>query len=277
MLRPMNHCGAPMELALPLNKRPMLPGVCSTCGSIAFRCVVAAPVAGSAAQVWMAENVGRLLSLSTECSTALSPDRLQTGLKCLVDQRYNGSVVDAALDAGLSRASVCWWIRGRGKLSLGMLMQLCHRAEADIVELVEGRYVGRASDRQPIQANERCYTRTTTSWPEMADALKSALLESPPPNTREVARRLGVSHRMLSDRLPKDFSRLAAEAKRRRDLRSMALYAEAVETYSLTAKSLVADNRRVSSALLQRESGLSSFSRNANRTRAISEVVGRYS
>ena len=53
---------------------------------------------------------------------------------------------------------------------------------------------------------------------------------------RENGEELQVSHRMLSDRLPKDFSRLAAEAKRRRDLRSMALYAEAVETYSLTAK-----------------------------------------
>jgi len=147
------------------------------------------------------ESVGRLLALPSVHIDAMSLDGLQVGLRDLVNQRYRGSVVDAAIDSGLSRASVCWWIRGRGKPSLGMLMQLCHRAEADVVELIRGRYVHRESSGLPVRAIDRDYNKASTSWPEIALAMKAALLEDPPPTMKGMGKRLGVNHRLLRARL----------------------------------------------------------------------------
>ena len=67
-----------------------------------------------------------------------------------------------------------------------------------------------------------------------------------------------------------------AAAKDFRALRSRKLFEDAVTAYASSAKDLKASGRRVSSSALQRRSGLTAFSKNANRNRAIAQIVGRY-
>ena len=138
-LREATVCGAPESERLPANARPKASHVCSTCGSLGFACLTDAVTPATDEELWVAEQVGRLLAVAPQVGAAWTPTALQQGLRKVVDGAYHGSVVAASLGAGLSRASVCTWVSGKFKPSFAGLMQLCHHARVDVVELLGGR------------------------------------------------------------------------------------------------------------------------------------------
>lgn len=138
-LRSAAECGAEPDDRLKGNSRPRLSHVCSGCGSIGFKCIEDEPEAATPAEIWVAKQVGRLLACGAGTYQAWSTESLQRGMHQLVEGVYGGSVVEASLSAGLSRSSVCTWSSGKHRPSLAGLMQLCHHAQVDVVELLSGR------------------------------------------------------------------------------------------------------------------------------------------
>ena len=140
-LRLSSLCGATKEQRLSPHMRPMRSNVCSACGNIGFRCVSDELKQGSVGEVWAAKQVGALLGLFTDRVAVLSPELLRAGIQRMVDERFGGSVVRAASEVGLSRSLVCTWVKGTKKPSLGLLLTLCHKAEAELIGVLEGEYV----------------------------------------------------------------------------------------------------------------------------------------
>jgi plasmid stability protein len=191
-LRPMTECGATSCAKLPIQKRPSLGGVCMQCGSVGFRCITEHAQLATAEEVWVAEQVARLIAMPATAS--LSAESLRAGLLALVNDVYGGSVVRASTDAGLARASVCTWVKGATP-GLPWLLQLCFHAGADIVALVCGSIrllddrstAGRKHDVVP-----RSYTLAPVEEAEVREQLLKAAEEERPPSIQEFARQHGM-------------------------------------------------------------------------------------
>lgn len=275
-LRAAGECGAPDTNKLILSRRPLIPGVCSHCGSIGFRCLSEKGQPASRSDIWVAASVGRLVALSTPRSQALSTEKLRLGLRDLVDQRFDGRTVNSALEAGLPRSIVGWWIRGDGMPTLGKLMALCYRAEADIVALIEGRYSYCESTGVKLQVSKRRYKRTRSNWSDVGQALVAATHEEPVPSVSEIARRFGVSPQLISRRLPRETALLVSAFNAFRERQRNDSYNTAFNTYSASAIALKALGRPVSKGLLIRHSGLFNFGNDSYRKCALTEVIRIY-
>ena len=297
-LRDAATCGAPSDQHLPAHRRPKVPYACSMCGSLGFACVTSEPEAADDADIWVATQIGKLLALPPQDCDYWTADRLQRGLYELVDDVYQGSVVRASLSAGLSRGSVCTWVAGKHKPSLAGLMQLCHNANADVVELFSGRLEtvpepGSTTDecadklaaddeeavalerRPPIDLLERGYTRRTCE-DDLRTGLELAVLESPPPNLSQLAARLETGSRFLREKWPAEVAALLEVSARYRRTQEEVKFEETVATFERCAGELATRGRPVTPKYLQAASGLVVFRQNLSRTRAMSEVVSRY-
>ncbi len=272
-------CGAEEGQRLPVSKRPMLSSVCSGCGSLGFRCQVHAQPAAPAADTWVAGQIGELLALPSQRVAALNLETLRAGLRELVKARYGGSVVRASREAGLARASVCTWAGGKGRPSLAMLAQLCHHGEAGLVALLEGRYEcapARGGSGEHFRTEARPYQRASMPWSEVRAAILKATTEVPPPSLAALAKRIGVSKRVMRSKLPQETSELVVRNTAHRRACDRQRYAESVAAYTACAQHLMSQGIKVSSKHLQKHSGLSAFSQNKAKARALAEVVGRY-
>ena len=297
-LRDAATCGAAPDQHLPANRRPKVSHACSACGSLGFACITDEPEPADDAEIWVATQVGKLLALPPLDCDYWTGDRFQRGLYELVDDVYQGSVVRASLSAGLSRGSVCTWVAGKHKPSLAGLMQLCHNANVDVVELFSGRLEtvpepGATTDecadklaaddeeavalerRPPIDLLERGYTRRTCE-DDLRTGLELAVLESPPPNLSQLAARLETGSRFLREKWPAEVAALLEASARYRRTQEEVKFEETVATFERCAGELATRGRPVTPKYLQAASGLVVFRQNLSRTRAMSEVVSRY-
>lgn len=275
-LRKTAHCGATPDKRLPLSNRPMLLPICSACGSLHFGCVDDEPESTTQAQVWVAENVACLLALPIDVTNRMSLDLLKSGLRDIVNKCYDGSVVKAALQSGLARGSVCWWLQGQSKPSLGLLVQLCLHAQADLVGLFSGLYIKRCSSGDFELITKRTYQRSASNWQDVASALEAALQEPSPPTISAMARRLGVNRRSMVEHQPQEVARLRAVGEDHRSQKNRQAYDNAVKIYELCAEMLKAEGRTVSRKTLEQKSKLAAFSTAISRCRAAEEISRRY-
>lgn len=299
-LRDAATCGAPSDQHLPAHRRPKVPYACSMCGSLGFACVTSEPEAADDADIWVATQIGKLLALPPQDCDYWTADRLQRGLYELVDDVYQGSVVRASLSAGLSRGSVCTWVAGKYRPSLAGLMQLCHHARVDVVELFSGRLEtvpepgaiedaeamdafaaddaeAVALERRPaIDLLERGYIRRTCE-DDLRIGLEMAVMESPPPNLRQLAVRLETSRRFLREKWPDQADALREASARYRREQEQVKFVATVATFERCAEELVSRGMPVTPKYLQAASGLVTFRQNLSRARAMSGVVSRYS
>ena len=181
------------------------------------------------------------------------------GLNELLEARYKGSVVNAALDCGFSRSTVCAWARGESRPPLGMLMVLCYRAEADIAALLEGHYLHVPAPAGTLVKPTRKYERSRSDWETVGRALTLASQQSKPPTTKEIAEKLGVPRRSIQTFAP----RQAAELALARRGYAERCRAERIDGYEVTlvraAEAILSQGRKVSCKRLINQSGIAAF------------------
>lgn len=220
--------------------------------------------------------------MDPEALARCSPRTVRQGLTALVQAAYGGSVVLAALQAGLSRGAVCMWVKGTAVPGLPWLLRLCFHSGADVIALLGGsfRRLGadeREQSRQLSEVVEREYTkRPTYSKPQLKKFLLAALDAAEPLSPAELSRRLGLHRDQLRKRCPEESQALAAahDAHRRRVYEQR--YRQAVGAYTKAACALRKRGKRAHAKALQVESGVVAFSRNAPRVRALREVMSAF-
>lgn len=276
-LRRSKVCGAAANDKLPLNKRPQLSPVSHSCASIGFGCVDDAPEEASASELWVARQVGRLVSLPPSVTDEFSRERLQAGIKALAEARFGRSTVDAAVGAELSRNLVWYWANTDTPPSLPLLLQLCASCGADPLALLEGRFEPGADVAPgPIRLVKRDYQRMTMTVEELRAAVEQAGSETPPPSAKSVARRLGVSERRMRVLVPDELAILVERNTMHRQQQEERTFQATVGAYEAAAQALVAEGKTVGAKYLQKRAGLVAYSHNRNRQRALEGVIAKY-
>jgi hypothetical protein len=275
-LRSTKMCGAGADERLRPSQRPSLSGVCGQCGSVGYRCCAEAPSPASDAEVWIAEQVGRLLALPVDVVSRFSKSTLQVGLEKLVEFQY-GSPVNAALQSGLSRASVWTWVKTDMRPTLPGLMQLCHHAGCDVVSLLGGEFVP-LPKTSPVahRVLRRTYIRTTHTDAQIREMLLLAAEESAPPTLAAFSRRIGLNEDAPRHRFPEESRVLAAAHAAYARSENQRKFDEALAAYSAAADVLTSKGMLVGAKYLQQEAGLVAFSQNEPRVRAMNIVIAQH-
>lgn len=271
-------CGAAAADRLPPQRRPSVGGVCSQCGSVGHRCAPEHPESASREELWVAEQVARLIALPSDAAAAFTKEALQQGLRALVAAAYGGSVVRASRDAGLSRASVCTWVRG-GAPALPWLLQLCFHAGADVLALLAGSFellpdpwtAGRRHD-----VHVRPYKFSGVDVESVREEMRRAASSPNPPSVHEFARRHDMHIDTPRHRFAAEAKALSDAHRRQQERLRQEQYDATVAAYMRAAEGIQAKGKTVHVGVLQRESGLVAFSQNDFRVRAMNEVVQKF-
>ncbi|MFZ3119117.1 MAG: TniQ family protein [Variovorax sp.] len=278
-LVPIPKCGAPASEQLAHQERPTLSGVCAHCGSIGYKCAHLEAEEASSQEVWVATEVEQLLAARGALASDVSDASLRAGIRALVSERFNGSVVRASVESGLSRSLVCTWLKG-SKPTLPWVLQLCHHAGVSIVALVGGKVqeadIKGAAGGETQRVVPRKYERTQLSRAEIEDRLQAALLMDHPPTIRDFAKQHTLKERLLRDWFPKEVRALGELTVERQNRDSQARYLTALEAYRAAAELIQTRGDAVHTRTLQQVSGIVAFSRNSNRVRAIEDVLAQY-
>jgi TniQ len=279
-LRAEDACDTPPEGILPIHNRPRYPGVCTRCGSIGHKCSGVAEAAGHA-EIWIAQQVAALLSLSDATTSELTAGCLHRGLIAVVTGAFNGEPVTAAKAARLGRGTLIAWLKHGGRPTFGPLVSLCLAARADLVSMFRGEF--RLSPDAPLRqletpsgiARRRHFQH---NWREIHDALLSGLSDESLVTVNSIATRFRVEFRHMRLRFPFEVTALVEKSARFREEAKGRRYEDALAAYSAGADALVSRGVKVRSRYLQKESGLWLFSGQPWKTRAaaLREVMARY-
>lgn len=220
-----------------------------------------------------------MLAARGALASDVSDASLRAGIRALVSERFNGSVVRASIESGLSRSLVCTWLKG-SKPTLPWVLQLCHHAGVSIVALVGGQVqeadIKGAAGGETQRVVPRTYERTQLNRAEIEDRLQAALLMDHPPTIRCFAKQHNLKERLLRNWFPKEVRALGELTVERQGRDSQERYLTALKAYSAAAELMQARGDAVHTRTLQQVSGIVAFSRNQIRVRAIEEVLARY-
>lgn len=286
-LRQANACGAEEGSRLPVNVKPSLSHVCRGCGSISFRCVAGETEAATAGEIAAAHQIGRVLAAPRDMAEQWSEASLLTGLRAAIDAAFEGQVVRAARELGLSRGSVCTWAGGKGRPNLSALTRLACHAGLDLAEIFSGRAV-RLVEMPQVQAEGKGEVKADAAvsrlrgYRRMTDpkaieqALRDAVLQEDPPSLRQVADLHGISPRQMRELWPALTDALVEVGATSRQQAAANAAAQALATYERSAMNLKEQGVAVTAKSLQKASGLVAFSQNRARVAAMRQVIRKF-
>lgn len=229
----------------------------------------------SVGERWVAEQAARLLELPLEAVASFTPETLRSGLVELVKGAFKGSVVRASRESGLSRASVCTWVKGATP-GLPWLLQLCFTARADVVALLGGSFrllENDGSARESIDVMPRTYNQAALTAPEISQLLRQAVSEPEPPTLRQFALRNGLHPDTPRHRFPEEATALARARATYEERAREQRFRQAVGAYTAAGHSLQQRGLAVHAKSLQTESGLVAFSQHPPRVRALNAAL----
>lgn len=271
------QCGSTSRRRLIAFQRPTITGVCANCGSIGIRCCRVGLEAATPEQVRLAVCAESFIA-SDLAPADCSPESFRAGLTRLLELRFDGSVVSAAREAKLSRGLVCSWKKG-SRPGLPWLLQLCLVAGADLSSLLCGNVVLTAPLGLQSSAIKRAYRRTQIPTLDLASRIKAAAHRPSPPSLASVAKELGVHVDTLRALCPDACEELRAaraeDTKQRRERQ----YVTALKAFMEAGEVLkFAKGKRVTSAALQKQSGLTVYacSRSKVREQALLAVIRHF-
>lgn len=268
------QCAAPPQQRLALQQRPSLPNVCNLCGSIGYRCSAQVLMPASEEQAWIADVVAKTLAMSAEELGRCDSATVIYGLQQLVAVAFGGSSVRASLSTGLSRASVGQWLLGRGKPSFAGLLRLCQEANCELSGVLMGEF--RPTGRNRVQLaspSSRMYRQSLYSEEELQSKLKAAIDAVQPPTVNDFARDNETSARLLRKRFPQLTKELSQVGKAKREEQQKKLFEHAFYLYKNTARERLAKGERVSPKNVEKHAGLSAYTTNTSRRRALLEGI----
>lgn len=253
------RCGALESEKIRARHCTLLPAVCFQCGSIGYHCRTNEVHAASSAQIWIAESVGRLVSMPLARSLNLSAGTLRIGLNDLLKARFAGSPVRAAQQCQFARATVRSWLFGESKPALHLLMILCFNAGADLASLLEGHYVAVPTPVGSIEYKRRSYSRSQSDRKKISHALNKASAMKNPPKRNELAEQLGVNPRLFRQLLPEESSKFAIARRDHVKRVKLEKREQFIATLQHTAESIAAEGKNVTRKRLLDRCGISIF------------------
>lgn len=264
LLKSSRKCGSPLDSKLGPHQRPLLNGVCGTCGSIGFKCATDNPEIASDEAIQASRSVSSFLSLSGEDSRSLSVSVTIRGLREVVSQRYEGSAVRAAEQSGLSRGAVCHWLRGSGTFSFAKMVQLCNHAGADLVACSKGSFQPASTPSGNVPEFPKYRKRVKRDWSLIARAIENALHQGEIISGRQFARRFDMDLKYLKKHLPDESRRLIATYQASKDAQREKNYNASISFFLLSVAALKRDGKAINRTSILRHSRVALFRKNSS-------------
>lgn len=266
------ECAAPQEEVLPLHQRPTMQGVCNRCGSIGHTCDPRPLTPAPSEDLWVAKEVEALLAVRGDID--FNQESLKAGVYDIVNRIYGGSVVKAAIGAGMSRSVVCMWFSGT-QPGLPGVVQLCLNAQASVVAAFRGKYE-RSSTPGGLGmqlALPKKYRRSPFTDEQIKRFLVEAAESDQPPSLEALARRHNLNVDVLRRRFPEESRLLGSAYAALRVSRHQKELDKYAEVFASAARSLKARGRPVNRRTLQEEVGVYTFNSRSPRKRALDQVL----
>jgi transcriptional regulator with XRE-family HTH domain len=196
-----SKCGADPQQYLHSSERKILSGICSTCGSIGYKCIQNKVVTAKDEDIWKSQQIADLIATFPRANEIYSKQTLMQGIKRLIDLNSGGIIADAAKNAGIHKSVLWEWLQGTYNPSLAALLDLCMSCGVSLSSVLRGT---------PEEVN--CPTTTQIkeikkgpqkpSSEERIDSLNKALIEDRPKSLSSVANTLGINRKMLRIQYP---------------------------------------------------------------------------
>lgn len=262
-------CGSPQELHLTVPQRVSSACDCSHCGAAGFTCNQVSPLPATEQEVWVATSVESMLAIPTE--ERLTTERMLTGLRAVVTGFFDGKPVRAALDSGIARANVHYWLQGKFVPSLPGLLAICSRSGADLAGLLKGEYVQVREPRPVATALQpkRQYRKAVFSHEVVRESLLNEAQRPMPRSVAALAVLHGTNHKRLRSLFPEEVDALVAARKEATGTKQDDAFETAVAAYSSAIQRLAATGESINVRTVQQAAGLVAHSLNPVRVRAL--------
>ena len=201
-------CGASIDQHLKLSSRKNLVGVCSTCGSICYKCKEEESLRASEVAVWKATQVAELISCFPDVSKLFSQKNTIDGLSAIIASYGDGQSAILARKVGLNKSVLWEWVHGNNHPSFGLFLDLCLAVGVSVVSVLKGCPVECLSPLPELISPKQHAQKATDE--KRGELLKQALTITPPESLKAIATTLGVDRKMLRIKFP-ELSRLVVE------------------------------------------------------------------
>lgn len=262
-------CGAPEELHLTIPQRVSSACDCLHCGAARFSCNQVSPLPATEQEVWIASTVERMLAISPE--ERLTTERMLSGLRALVDACFDSKPVRAALDSGIARANVHYWLQGKFVPSLPGLLAICSRSGADLAALLQGQFV-QVREPRPLATTaqpKRQYRKAAFTHDAVRESLLTEARSLMPRSVAALAVLHGTNHKRLRELFPDEVDALVAARNRAMVAKRESAFDSAVAAYSSAVKQLAAMGESINVKTVQHAAGLVAHSLNPVRVDAL--------
>lgn len=208
-------CQATSTCILSTWSRHHIPGICPTCGSIGFRCCGVSGLTVDDADIWIANELGRVVAHVTAGERFKGEDVRESVVR-LASLIGEGRPYRAARLCGISKARLFDWINGKKQIRLSPLVAICAVAGVGVVEALRGEI---ATGGQPVQHKHSCVrdVRIRVDPSERSEVMRRAVVDVTCPSLSSVARSLGISTKYLSQCFP---AQAGEVVRRHREARS---------------------------------------------------------
>lgn len=266
-------CGAPEELYLTVPQRVSSACDCSHCGAAGFTCNQVSPLPATEQEIWEANMVGSMLAIPTE--ERLTTERMLTGLRAVVTAFFDGKPVRAALDSGIARANVHYWLQWKFVPSLPGLLAICSRSGADLAALLKGEFVQVREPRPVATAVQpkRLYRKAVFSHDVVRESLLNEAQRPMPRSVAALAVLHGTNHKRLRSLFPEEVDALVAARKGATKAKQEGAFESAVATYSSAVRQLAEFGESINVKTVQKAAGLVAHSLNPVRVRALESAM----
>lgn len=145
-------------------------------------------------QLWIAKQMGELIAAAPSQSSEPSKDRLTKIVPKLIASTADGNVTAFAEIVGIRRITIYLWLQREYAPTTDLMLKICYRLCVSFSDILTKQ--GIFADTDSI-GNLQTLNQSAAAamLPHREDTLKNQLLtalqETPPPNLREVADRLG--------------------------------------------------------------------------------------
>lgn len=208
-----SKCGADhVEWVYPAD-RAYLPGVCRCCRMNAFDCIRTKGKKASAQQMWVAGQVGELIS-AVSAGEDFNADCLRAGIDRIIHNRW-GNTNQAAKSLGLAFTTLSLAATGASPVSLRLLLSLCSAVDIRLVDLLRGKR-RKLGNRSPIVFTQ--YFRSKKRPLNDADLRRAVcLIMDGEPDIRigQLADRVDVHSSVLYRKLPDIVQKLRGDRQKR--------------------------------------------------------------
>lgn len=192
-------CSAPISQHLSLPSRPTLAGVCSTCGSIGYRCNTKKNRRATFVEIWNAQQISELISKFPVSNKIFSKEKTVEGLNRLIEISTNGNAAAAARKAGINKSSLCGWLKGAHLPGLDHLLSLCVTARVSLVSTLAGDPI---MIECPKYQKPKKQKRPSLNKEQMKAELEKSLQSSPPQSLTAIAKKLKIDRTSLPYHYP---------------------------------------------------------------------------